>query len=727
MEIELINQDINNYIKKYTRFMSKKMYITKKMYTDFTNSYEYIYELANNSIINYNNDKNYQKLLEIKQNGQKLLKLHNKKYLEELSRLYQKDLDANLTKQELLTILCEEDRITISIKNNQKKLNLIKNKIIYLTKIKKENPKSICLITDNKTKQTLSNLDISIYTPKEFESILTNKEEIISNKEKQELLCSYIKDILYQDKEKFKIFYETFKDKLYFTKDVLEYETFKDYHNYISKRKQLNSNTDLNSYVKKLILTKTNNLYSIKGELYKNKSLVDIANTLYCSGIEYKYIEDDKSSYFLISNNDIDTKIEYIESKQKQTNQDEKVIYLYEEYKDNTNCIQKLIYELVKKRYPIEKKSYEEILVKLKENSIDNYYIKFIEKIVIPFINTINKYNYKEKDLNKLKNNLIPNLKKEFEILLDFYNYYNLSLAKSNKIDLEKIVNQTNQIIKSMQYKHLIIDNSKDLTTKYNFKNLADKLKLFIIEEKDIINYSYLMPNIKLFCDFKSYLNEYKTIPILNVYYTKEENDEIAYEFTKNNIERVCNNYQDTITNKKKIDLYIYDDSNRLKLDINRNYLLSKIASSIKKEKIMLMGRDNKDLDYTLIGEYFNKLNESSLTLKDKNLKIEYLQMKEDKISIYDIGILVNPIDSKNDFPYDSKNYEIINLLLPNTTTQKYDWEKKMFYNAISRIKEKLIVICPKSRVGEYIKNIANNNEVRIKKEIYSTTKSIKK
>ena len=65
MEIELLNQDIQNYLKKYTRFMSKKMYITKKMYDNFVNSYEYIYDSANRSIINYNNDKYYNKLLEI--------------------------------------------------------------------------------------------------------------------------------------------------------------------------------------------------------------------------------------------------------------------------------------------------------------------------------------------------------------------------------------------------------------------------------------------------------------------------------------------------------------------------------------------------------------------------------------------------------------------------------------------------------------------------------------
>ena len=38
MDIELINQDIVNYYKKYTRFMSKKIYITKKMYDKFTTS-----------------------------------------------------------------------------------------------------------------------------------------------------------------------------------------------------------------------------------------------------------------------------------------------------------------------------------------------------------------------------------------------------------------------------------------------------------------------------------------------------------------------------------------------------------------------------------------------------------------------------------------------------------------------------------------------------------------
>ena len=132
MDIELINQDIVNYYKKYTRFMSKKIYITKKMYDKFTSLYDYIYDDADDSIINYNENEDFKKLLKIKEKGYVALKLHNQKILNDLYSKYSCFLDDSLLKREKLAIMCGEEKVVIPVKGNNKRVKILENKVDYL-------------------------------------------------------------------------------------------------------------------------------------------------------------------------------------------------------------------------------------------------------------------------------------------------------------------------------------------------------------------------------------------------------------------------------------------------------------------------------------------------------------------------------------------------------------------------------------------------------------------
>ena len=70
---------MDNFINKYTRFMTKDIYINNKLYQNFLNQYNYLYqELENKSILFRENIK-YKKIINIKENQTNLLKLHNQK------------------------------------------------------------------------------------------------------------------------------------------------------------------------------------------------------------------------------------------------------------------------------------------------------------------------------------------------------------------------------------------------------------------------------------------------------------------------------------------------------------------------------------------------------------------------------------------------------------------------------------------------------------------------
>ena len=209
-----------------------------------------------------------------------------------------------------------------------------------------------------------------------------------------------------------------------------------------------------------------------------------------------------------------------------------------------------------------------------------------------------------------------------------------------------------------------------------------------------------------------------KIIPIASVYYGLNEIDNIAYRYTEDNVLKVCNIYGDVMTYKKKVFVYLYDDSNYLLDNYNSNYLVKHILSCKKindYKKVMIIGRNENDYNNLSLGDFMGVKNKKVII--GDNM-IDYLNMDDNNMKVYDSGVLVWPMDSKNCFKYDSMDYNYISIL-NDEKRSKYEWERKLFYMAISRVKNNLYVVLAKSRAYEFVKFIANHNEVSVKKEIY--------
>ena len=67
--INLFQYDIDNFLKKYTRFLSKNIYIDNKTYTTFMQEYNYLFkkiEQEKNSLRNI--DDSFKKIIVVKDN-----------------------------------------------------------------------------------------------------------------------------------------------------------------------------------------------------------------------------------------------------------------------------------------------------------------------------------------------------------------------------------------------------------------------------------------------------------------------------------------------------------------------------------------------------------------------------------------------------------------------------------------------------------------------------------
>ena len=784
MNKDILIEEVNNYLNKYKRFMTKDIYITSNMYDTFTNKYKYLYDCLDKNTCEYKN------ILKIINDKNKLLRKHNRKYVDNKLIKYKfyfdnmfNDINKNiiLDKSQREAIICDEDNLLVLSGAGSGKTTTISAKVKYLIDVKNIKPDKICVITfTKKAKEELDykinkifNSNVDIYT---FHSLglkiikyyYKNKDiDIIDEKGQYKIICDYIKNNLFKDKDKFSLFFEAFKNKTSFSEEYKLFDNYYDYHNYMYKRKYINSNTTMDNYIKEQAKRRRNYLKTLNGEYCKSKEEVDIANFLYLNNIDYQYeksykkldnLKIYKPDFYIEQNNNYN----YIEhfgidevnktnnhyTKEELTNYlknmklkekyhcDEKIedlfIITYSKVLGKRNYLSVLKDSLIKKGYVLSKKDNNLVYERLKDTSEDRYINNFVNRIVIPFISYFKRSNYKLDDFKNIKtdNDL---LNKQIRVISDIYLNYESKLREKNLIDFEDMINISYKVMPyikeknlGVDYKYIIIDEYQDVSMqRFNLtKRIEELFKSKIIAFGDDYQtiFGFSGSRIDLMTEFRNYLSDAKQIPIPNVYRNSQELIDVATKFINKNSKQIK---KKLISNKRlinPIELYIYNDSNYINTNINKSIILSNILDKIylsnNKSNVLLLERYNNDVDTILNNNLFIRKNhENIIYKKHEDMKIDYLTIHKSKGLEYDNCILINAIDDKYGFPSKIEDEEIIKLLKPKIEENIfYPEERRLFYVAMTRTKNKLYILVPKSKTSSFIREIESDKNVLIKK-----------
>lgn len=319
----------------------------------------------------------------------------------------------------------------------------------------------------------------------------------------------------------------------------------------------------------------------------------------------------------------------------------------------------------------------------LQEMDIDN-----LKKLIFTFIN-LYKSNYN--DINYLlnlyqKSHFINKI--YFKIILEIYHIYNQEIESSNLYDFNDMIkiatnNINNNIIKT-NYKYIIIDEFQD--TSLNRFKLIDAImkqnnaKIFVVGDDYQSIYRFSGCNLDIFLNFNKLVSNLNIINLDYNYRNPKEIIDVANSFIMKNKNQIK---KETICLKninKPIKICFYK---------NKRTAIEKILKYID-TKYLILGRNNKDKDL------FNVQDKPFLTIhKSKGLE-------EDNI------ILINLTNNNNSLPSKTKNHKIINKLI-KTDYYPYEEERRLFYVALTRTRNNIYLLVPKSNYSIFIKELMKN------------------
>lgn len=687
-----------------------------------------------------------------------------------------KDVDPNiiLDDEQRKAILIDEDYSLVIAGAGSGKTTTMAAKVKYLVDICKVDPKKIILLAfTNKAALELSirineefNLNVEVLTfhklgMKFLRKIFNRPLKITSDYRLRELIVKYMTEIVFPNERKKIELMQYFEKYVFFDENIFKYDNFEDYFKYYADKLYEENINNLKDYNNKRIFQRCDNLITINGEHVKSKAEAMIANYLYKKGYYYTYEAlypkkvDENRSYspdFTVHDNGYDFYIEYygltcykkdgtytmddinaynrLVEKKRQLHKKYKtdLIELYSDYDDDRTYKKELSRELKLRNSNTIEKTDKEIFYRIQYTSKESQYFKFID-LVSQFINQFKGKGYTEEDFESLiENEQDEIIKGQLRFIKPIYRYYDTNIHHNDEVDFNDMINYAYNSMSKLKeenryltYDYLIIDEYQDISKqRYNFaKKLSDIFNTKIVAVGDDWQaiFGFSGSEVELFVKFYDLMGYAEISKITKTYRNSQELIDVAGEFVSRNEEQ----FQKELTSNKHLYRPIKIEYYDMNGDITKNDVILKTIREIVKDKpngnILLLGRFNDDVDELLESPYFKKGPNDSITCSYcSDVKIDFLTVHNSKGLGYDNVILINAVNGIYGFPSKIKDDPLIKVLEPVYQEKiEYSEERRLFYVAMTRTKNKLYIIAPNNPMNkrsEFVSEIRNNSNV---------------
>lgn len=524
----------------------------------------------------------------------------------------------------------------------------------------------------------------------------------------------------------------------------------------------LKSKYDWEKYIRETGTEKSKALRTLNNEQVKSIEETKIANFLFMHGIKYEYeklypFESDDPSrkayrpdfylcdyniyleHFGISKDFTVPWLSPIEEKKyldgilwKRDFHKEngtRLIETYSYYSSEGILLKKLEELLVENNVEFKPRDFTDIFNTVYASKSNKYFGEFI-KLCCTFITLFKSNNYKIEEIENLRQKYLVQEKNEFlcqrtnlfldiiKILLAEYQNY---LYKNNAIDFSDMINDAADLVSSgcniLPYKYVIVDEYQDISkSRFNFlKAIADRTgaKFFCVGDDWQSIYRFAGSDISLFTDFEKYFGYTKILRIEKTYRNSQQLIDEASNFVLKNPMQLKKNLRSDKNLDYPLVFWGFDDDPRKSLQqmINKIVLDFGVNSSI-----LLLGRTNYDLEIAkktgLFKSYYQSRREKLEYIPIPELQIDFMSVHKSKGLEADNVILLNFKNDKLGFPNQIADDKVLNLVLTNAENFKFAEERRLFYVAITRTKNRTFILTDNRNPSPFLKDFTTSNSV---------------
>ncbi len=542
------------------------------------------------------------------------------------------------------------------------------------------------------------------------------------------------------------------------SEDVFKFENLNQYHLYKAAQDYETLKSGLGEYVKKVAQQRTKQVKTITGECLRSIQEVQIANFLYLNGLDYEYEKtypyDSPSRNkkytpdFYICQGEHEAWLEHYAltesgysnvltspeiAKYKRSIRDKrqlhkthgtKLLETWSLYNDRRPLMDHLKDTLEKEGFILKPRDLTTVYKKIVETGKD----KYIYKLILFMMNFIEQYKTTGYDaggfeiLKKKTDN--PRTLLFLDIAEQVYHYYQDKLKQNNQIDFADMINDANFYLQEIEqqhlelpYKYIIIDEFQDIARqRFNLtKRLSEITKAKVVAVGDDWQsiYAFSGSDITLFTRFLELMGNGMELKITHTYRNSQELIDIAGNFVQKNSTQIRKQLISPKHLSDPILLEEFDDSFKpfkALAEATENVIGKVLEEFGPDSSILLIGRYNYDMYKLCQTDMFSETPGGLLKSKKyPNARLTYMTAHSSKGLGYDNVILINMFEGKFGFPCQIEDDPIIKLVTYEDTSVPFAEERRLFYVALTRTKNRVYIITPQNRPSRFLIEIVND------------------
>lgn len=679
-------------------------------------------------------------------------------------------------------VVSEDKRLLVLAGAGSGKTKTLLQKLVYLIEEKQVNPSSILAITftKNATNEMIDRLIISADTSGSYENILTDKFKSLQEKDKERLkyqrkikwidnltvrtFHSFCYNVLRNDgvnefDNKFRIIGDEKSEEEELLKHVAPETVFEVFHKILIDECENNEfllklkRYILDYIIDKIHLNKESNrvitkdgkfFTALDGTRVRSKSEQSIADWLYRHSIKYEYepllnVKDFPfHPDFYIP--EADLYLEHISDKSFPTKDKEEqikkgnllLIKTFESMTKDSALFNHTLDKVIKNRLPANYHKNVSLTFKEEFNGYHEDVKKFLSQ-VIRITDMIKVENTSPKVIleNARKDNH-ERIRNFYELAIPIIDKYIAYCTDKSYLDFNDLISTTTSLFRNhsdisgkykSKYQYILVDEFQDvnnLQVELIKLMLIDKTQLFCVGDDWQSIYGFRGSNVSYIIDFENHFKNSKVIKLNLNYRSTQHIVGASNEVIKNNKNKIEKDIQSSKRSEHKIVVFAGNNE-----EDNIQFVIKEVSKFLKEgmasEDILFLYRRNKMFSnsYDQEKSFYHRLINKGLRVQGKTIHAS--KGLEAKV-VFIIGLT----EGDGGFPDIWLEDRIFQIIKKANHDLLMEEERRLFYVAMTRAKEKLFLITEKGNESSFLKEIPESFTVRTSVPMKSVVEKIR-